>query len=403
MRKFIVAAMIGLGMQASGGAVEIKPVIDAQLMGGQNFYNGTDSSFGGQASLSAAPYMKFNDRWSLNPLYAGNYHGTKQVTDIVGGGTLFQDSQDHTFSLKGIRSFENGLKLKAVGGYGFELLRETKDEDWGKGLYDNRRMFAGGEVEWPLDKDHYIRAAYDYYRINFPNYASLESVVVSTGLGRELAAPDVLNNTNHSFSLGARLKLPWNGFADLSAICVFRGYRDQHLVDLSGNLISDSRNDNQQNILTQGTWPVWVREHRRLFTTLGYSWTRLDSNQNHYDAPAFTFTPNYYSYMTHSLINQWTYFFGDDDTPTAVTLNSAVSRQNYADRLVQSPTGTYGSDKTHVDGAYVGLGFSHPIAKGFRVAANAYFGWSDSNNQDNRTYQYHYNTQTYLMGFTYAY
>src|SRR4029077_8854269 len=184
MRKVapLILSLI-VGMQVPGGAVDVKPVIDAQLLGGQNYFNGADSSFGGVASLSAAPYMQFNDRWSLVPLYAGNYRGTKQVTDLVGGGTLLQDSQDHTFSAKVIRSFSNGLKLKAVGGYGIELLRETKDEDWGKGLYDNRRLFGGTEAEWSWDKDRSVRLAYDNYSIRFPNYHSLESVVVSTGLG----------------------------------------------------------------------------------------------------------------------------------------------------------------------------------------------------------------------------
>src|SRR5947209_5059364 len=147
MRKTAFRVVMAvLSVQAAGNAVEVKTVVDGQLMGGQNYYNGSDSTFGGVGSLTLSPYMKFNDQWSLVPLYAGNYRGTKQVTDLVGGGTLFQDSQDHTFSSKLIRSFANGLKLKAVGGYGFELLRETKDEDWGKGLFDNRRLFGGTEA-----------------------------------------------------------------------------------------------------------------------------------------------------------------------------------------------------------------------------------------------------------------
>src|SRR6185312_5302999 len=106
MRKAVLMiAVVVVGMPLSGQAVEIKPVIDAQILGGQNFYNGADSSFGGVTSLTAAPYMQFNDKWSLVPLYAGNYRGTKQVTDLVGGGTLFEQSQDHTFSVKGIRTF----------------------------------------------------------------------------------------------------------------------------------------------------------------------------------------------------------------------------------------------------------------------------------------------------------
>jgi len=403
MRKVILVMVSLVCWQSRGQALEVKPVIDATLMGGQNFYNGSDSSFGGLASLSAAPYMKFNDRWSMNPLYVGNYHGTKQVTDLIGGGTLFSDSQDHTLSVKGIRSFENGLKLKALGGYGVELLRETKDETWGKGLYDNRRMFIGTEAEWSWDKDHYVRFAYDYYRMTFPNYQSLESVEVSTGLGRELAAPDVLDNNNHVFTVGSRLKLPWDGFADLSAAYTLRSNPDQHLVVESGDLISETRNDSQQALSAQGTWPIYIRDRRRLFSSVGYSWAHLYSNQNHYDAPLVTFTPNYYAYVSQTVNNQWTLLAGDSENPTTYSFTGSLTRQNYANRLVQSPTGIYGTDTTHVDTAYVGLGFTYPIAKGFRVAANLALGWSNSNNQDNRTYQYHYDSQTYLMGFSYAY
>jgi hypothetical protein len=404
MRKaYVLIVPLVWGLQSPGRAAEVKTVIDAQLMGGQNFYKGAESSFGGVSSLTLSPYTRFNDKWSLVPLYTGSYRGTKQVTDLVGGGTLFEESQDHTLSTKLIRSFANGLNLKAVGGYGVELLKETKDETWTKGLYDNRRMFGGTEAEWSWAKDRYVRLAYDYYRINFPNYQSLESVEVSTGLGRELAAPDVLNNTNHSLTVSTQLGLPWNGYADLSANYTLRQYGDQHIVIESGDLTSDSRHDNSQTLSAEGTWPVMLHPTKRLFTSVIYSWARLSSNQNHYDAQQLVFTPNYYAYTTNSLTNNWTLLLGDQENPWTLNFNSSLWRQNYANRLIQDGTGVYGTEKTHVDSAYLGLGISYPIAKGFRVAANAYFGWQDSNNQDNSVYQYHYNTQTYLMGFTYAY
>src|SRR5262245_44263779 len=109
-------------MSIRGHAVEMKPVINAQALGGQYFYNGAENAFGTLLSFSGSPFLKLNDHWSLVPLYNGSYQGTKQVQDLIGGGTLFQDSQNHNVSVKGIRSFENGLKLKAITGYGFELL-----------------------------------------------------------------------------------------------------------------------------------------------------------------------------------------------------------------------------------------------------------------------------------------
>lgn len=402
MRKVACLIVLGLCSQTSF-SVEVKPVVDAQIMGGQNYYNGSESSFGGVMSLTLSPYTKFNDQWSLVPLYAGNYRGTKQVTDIVGGGTLFQDSQSHTFSSKLIRAFSNGIKAKVSAGYGIELLRETKEEDWTKGLYDSRRLFAGPEVEWSWDNDRFVRAAYDHYRIRFPNYASLESAQVNSGLGRELSEPDVLNNTNHAFTVGSRTGLIGGGYGDWNLGFTLRQYADQHRVISSGDLESGTRHDNVLTLSGQGTWPVMVKAQKRLFSAFGYSLTRLHSDQNNYDTAQVRFNPNYYSYTTHSINHSWTLLLGPDEKTWALNINGALSRQSYSDRIVQDSIGTYGSDTTRVDSAYFGLGGSYPIASGFNLAAQAYFGWNDSNNHDNRAYQYHYNTQTYLMGFTYAY
>src|SRR5258708_40126065 len=98
MRKIALLLLMTVPIHA----VEVRPVVNAQLLGGQNFYNGAESSFGAVAALTASPYMKFNDQWSLVPLYSGSYQGTAQVQDLVGGGTLFQDSQNHVVSIKGI-------------------------------------------------------------------------------------------------------------------------------------------------------------------------------------------------------------------------------------------------------------------------------------------------------------
>ena len=382
-------------------ALEVNPVVNAQLLGGQYYYNGADNAFGGVAALSAAPYLKVNDHWSLVPLYTGNYNGTKQVTDLIGGGTLFQESQDHTASLKLIRSFSSGLKLKAIGSYGAQFLRETTDERWGNGLYDNRRASGGAEAEWSWDKDRFVRFAYDYYAIRFPNYTSLESQGGAAGLGRELNAPDVLDTHNHAVTLGTQVGLPWDGFLEATAGYTWSHFRSEHLVDLTGELTPDLRNDQIETYGFKATWPVLKDPTLRLFSSLGYTWSHTYSNQNHYDAQQLIFNPDYYSYVQQALSNNWTLAVGEN--PWTLGLTWSLTRQHYSDRLVQDPTGTYGSDVTFVNGAFTTLEFTYPIAKGFRLDAQGQFGWNNSNNTDNQVYQYHYNTQTYLFGFTYAY
>ncbi len=382
-------------------AVEVKPVVQAQLLGGQDFYQGAESSFGGFASLIASPFMKFNDQWSLVPLYSGVYQGTKQVQDLIGGGTLFQDSQNHNISVKGIRSFENGLRLKAVTGYGSEFLRETEDEDWGDGLYDNRRLSAGAESEWFWKKDNFVRFAYDYFRIDFPNYQSLSSEAASVGQGREFNAPDVHNTQNHMLTLGSQFTVPGNGLLEAAFSNTWTSFPDQHLVDASGSLVADLRDDRIETLSLMGTWPILDGLGFRIFSSLGYSRTHLFSNQNHYDASRTFYNPNYYSYVTNALKNDWTLLLGP--APLTVNVSGAVSRQSYTDRLVQDSSGAYGTDTTDVDYVSAGLTVSYPIARNFQVKATSGFGWSDSNNTYSQLYQYHFNSQNYLMGFSYAY
>jgi hypothetical protein len=384
-------------------AVEVKPVVNAQLLGGQYIYNGSESALGAFASLMASPYMKFNDQWSMVPLYSGTYQGTKQVQDLVGGGTLFQDSQNHSVSLKGIRSFQNGLRLKAVTGYGTELLRETKDEAWTHGLYDNRRFSAGTEAEWSWAKEQSVRLAYDYYAIRFPNYQSLSSEAAAEGQGRELDAPNVLDSHNHMLTLGSQVSVPGNGVLESSLSNTWSSYGDQHLVDLSGTLTPEVRSDRTETLSLQGTWPMYMAAQCRIFGSLGYSRTHLFSTQNHYDPSqsATPFNPNYYAYLTNSLQTQMSFLVGE--APWTIQWNGSIARQHYSNRLVQDASGTYGTDVTRVDYATTGLSVSYPIAKGFQVKGSTAFGWNDSNNTYTKVYQYHYNTQTYLLGFTYAY
>jgi hypothetical protein len=403
VKKVFFLSLFTAGICGLNGAhaVEVSPVVNAQLLGGQYFYNGTENAFGALASLSASPYMKFNDSWSLVPLYSGNYHGTRQVTDLIGGGTLFQSSMDHTGSAKVIRSFENGFKVKAIGGYSAEYLKETTDESWGGGLYDNRRASGGAEAEYSWDRDRFVRFSYDYYKITFPNYTSLESQGAASGLGRELNAPDVLNNNNHALTLGTQVGLPLNGSLETSLGYTWRRFPSEHLVDATDALVPPLRNDAVENFSIEGTWPVMVVPGYRLFGSLGYTWYHNYSNQNHYDAQQNFFNPNYYAYTQEGLQNKWTLAVGEN--PWLLSFEWGLSHQKYSDRAVQDAAGVYGTEATHVNGLFTGLTFSYPIAKGFRVTATAQCGWNDSNNHDNAVYQYHYNTQTYLGGFSYAY
>ena len=134
---------------------------------------------------------------------------------------------------------------------------------------------------------------------------------------------------------------------------------------------------------------------------MGFNRTHVISSQNHYDASRPKFNPNYYGYLTHRITSELTLLSGR--APWTFQIHGSAGKQSYADRLVQDSTGAYGTDTTHVDFAFVDFSVAYPIARGFSVKALTAFGWNDSNNTYTQVYQYHYNTQMYLFGFTYAY
>ena len=164
---------------------------------------------------------------------------------------------------------------------------------------------------------------------------------------------------------------------------------------------SHTRTDRTEVFNLQGTWPVYSGEDCRLIGSLGYVRTHLFSTQNHYDPSQAFFNPDYYSYLTHTLQTQWTVLLGE--APWTLQWNGSISRQHYSDRVIQDSAGVYDSALTNVDYATTGFSVSYPIAKGFSIKASTAFGWNNSNNTDVQVYQYHYTTESYLFGFTYAY
>jgi hypothetical protein len=402
MRKFLAAGAF-LVLCASFcrlDAAHVVPVGDFRFLGGQYFFNSSASSLSGNLSLTVVPAVKFNDRFSIIPTYMGSYRGTKEVADLVGGGTLFQDGQDHFLSVKGVYAVTPALKLKLGTSYRLELLRETKDEAWGKGLFDYQKLNAGFETEYAYLRNGAIRAGIDYYTLRFPNYQSLESSVTSSGLGRELAGSDTLNCANLMGTLRfinsfGRLK------TEVGYYTTAKSYPDQPLVLADSTLSKNKRNDSYTAIDTNVTCPVKTSPSLGIVVSLDAQYVLNDSNQAHYDAQKTKFIADYYDYSY--LVVAPTVHFIIGKRPWAVSLGGSVNRQDYAKRPVQDADGTYQSGAITVDETMVSVGIAYPIGKNIKLRAVSNFIDSRSNMKYETTYAYNYQTSNYLLGFNYEF
>jgi len=398
---------LSLGLAAvlsvPAAAVKVSPVINARLLGGQYFFENQDSDLSGNVGVTAAPAVTLNEQWTLIPTLSGSWRGTKSVKDLVGGGTLFQQTQDHAVNFKAVWSPLRAWQFKTSGGYRIQLLKETADEKWGKGLFDFEKESTNLEAERSLGEESSLRLGYDFYHINFRNYASLESQ--EKNLGRENAGSKTLNTDNHGFYLAYRTPFPFFGGqkarAEGSYFFTRRGFTDQKIVLLSGDLSGKGRRDSSHILSSSLELPFAFSENVKLLSTLGMTLNLLSSNQNNYDAGKTRFNSNYYAYKEVSVAPGFNLLLGQ--RPWILSAGFTYVRRNYSDRPVQDSGGAYGTDKIHANEYYANFGLTYPVTRNLRFQALNHLGWSRSNMKYEQTYRYNYRTFSYLLGVVYDY
>jgi hypothetical protein len=400
MRRLTASLVLALCAAAPAGAADWVPVFDVSLLFGQVFQDGKASSWQGNAALQFTPAVKFTDELGLIPTYYGAYRGTKSAVDLGSGGQLFQDSQSHALSVKGVWRREQ-WKVKPSLGYRWELLRETDDESWGDGLFDYRKPSAGLEVERSFGERVRAGAAFDYYEIQFPNYRSLESQA-SSGLGRELSEARTLDSRSYSWTLTGHFPLPFEGGgAKLTGNLTRRGYPEQHLVQASGSLEPDTRTDEFRSVSAVLSYGRALAPKVGGYLSLEFTQLRDASNQNHYDAEQTRFSGQYYSYDERSLYPKLSLILGE--RKVELTVGYLQVWRDYLGRAAQDAAGTYLNESTSLDQGSFTFDLSLPLTHGFRALARTVITDSSSNMRYEKTYRYNYTLSSHLVGFSYTF
>jgi hypothetical protein len=384
-----------------GHALEVTSLYDFRVLGGQHFFEGKASSVAGNINILVAPTLKFNKTFSLIPAYLGEYRGTRDVQELAGGGTLFQDSTSHGVFVKGVYQVLSSLKVKPSLGARAEFLRETKDEAWGKGLFDYRKYSGGLEGEYDFTREMGTRLSYDYYFLDFVNYKSLESASDPT-LSRELAGQDILNSRNHLGTWGFWYPLLGLVRGDFTVSHSLRDFPEQRVVILSGDLSQTRRQDKGlSGTLGFHNSPLALSPRMRLAGNLSLGYIMNESNQNHYDARKTFFIQDYYNYNQVSVSPQVVLAFKGQ--PWVVTLGGQWRERTYDERPIQDKEGNYLNPKLKVTEISSRLGLSWALSKYFKVRALTSMAWSDSNMEYEKVFRYNYKIVNYLVGFSYEY
>ncbi|MHB2025853.1 MAG: hypothetical protein ACYCPQ_04345 [Elusimicrobiota bacterium] len=388
--------------------VEISPIYDFSILGGQNFYTGQTGSLSLDADGLIAPAIKFNDNWSLLPSLSTVYNGTRQVIDIVGGGTLFQSQWDNQAELKAVYQPDgSNWRFKPYTSFKYEFLQQSSQEQLGQGLYDYYQWDVGADAEYVYRDPFSVRFGIDYYQVHFPNYTTLESQTATSfqgqSLARELVGNYVLDSQDILLSASADApilgKLVLVGRADL----LYAQYPDQHVVDNSDNLESSLRSDVTPIIGTGIKYPWQIGDGIKALGAFNVDYSYVSSNQNSFDASQTQYIPYFYNYGQLTVSPDFKIFIGPDKNPITCDLSVTWWYDRYPHRPIQDAAGAYLGQDLYTNNWMLETSLNYPMAEHFNLVFNVQYGQGTSNNQFQNFYQYSFTTATYMFGFSYDY
>lgn len=403
MRKVILSFMLIAISNNVYARPKYIPVANGLFSTGQWYFEGTRSAMGGNVMFNFVPALQFSNTFALIPSLETNYRGTRSAEELAGGNTLFQDTWENAISLKAVHGFSDNWSIKERLAVRSKWFRETTDESWTDGLYDYQSATVGAELERKCGKIKTLAVGYDFSLLAFPNYQSLESSQSGEN-AREFAGTDVLDSKIHLLSVRYKTPFMWKTKATLSGFYNPRFYDEQHVVKLTGLFSSEKREDTRTGINLSLDREFEIPGHGRLFPSLNFGFSQNDSNQNHYDARLTTFIANYYDYNQLSGGINLAYAFGQQKAGAMIVESGfAYSRRNYSDRVIQSESGAYLTDKLYIQESAINLAFSYPLSKNFRARLSSSLGKSKSNNNYEAAYRYNYDNASYQFGVTYEY
>lgn len=395
--------------EAAQARARFVPYLSAQFSGGQYFFGGERGGLSGNINVLASMAVKHEKLgdWTLVPVLSSQYQGTKQVTDLVGGGTLFQERMGHSVAVRGVYQVAPGWKIKPSIGYKWEFLKETRDENWGEGLFDYRRPGLSVEGEYTYSDPFTLRMGYDFYHIGFVNYRSLESIIQDSqgnSLARELAGDSVLDSYNHSIYAGGTKEGPWRSYFDGNLAFTLRVFPEQHVVDGGGQLNNSTRRDLASQLalgwhLPRQLSPAWKAVGGARLSA-GYN----VSNQNSYDAQRLRFLKDYYdSTSVRAGFDLNLYRKLSRERPLELDFSATLGRTDYYGRRSQDASGLYLGSRIYQHEAVMSVGLSYPIAPHFVWTSRFGYGRQTSNQHFERLYRYNLATTTYRLGFGYEF
>ncbi len=406
MTRLLRLCAVLLALAAPARAVDITPLLDAQALGGQYFFGRQKGDVSGSGSITFAPAIAVDDRWSVLPALSSSFEGTKEVVDPVGQGTVLSQQLENRVSARGVYETASGKwRLKPFASWRYQLLKETSGEKWGKGLFDDWQWDIGGEAEYVDREPFAARARASYFETRFPNYATLESQGAAQGAGLARPGAGAFTLDSRSAEASGEFELPlgarWVGEGRLEL--VYSRFPQQRVVAASG-LFSDALRQDLVTTWTAGAkLPVELNTDWRGVGGFSLSYAFNTSNQALYDAAQTAYLP---------LAENWSgwrggpwakAFIGPLRRPATLSGSLELGLRRWPHRPAQDETGLYDGDALRQRTWTATASVSYPLGERFSAVATLQWLRATSNQAYQQLYRYDYSATNYLFGFSYSY
>lgn len=400
MRALILLALLA----SPAGAVEWTPIAGIQALGGVHFFRGDKGALSGNADAVFAAAIKYDDRWSFLPSVRSAYEGTRRVTDTLGTATPAQERMEHKVAFRAVWADPTSRwRLKPGISYKLGFLKETADESWGGGLFDERLWTLGAEAEFLTREPHSVRASLDWFDASYPNYTSLESQAAlqfgGRPVARELVGDKVLDRSGARLGLAFDMPVGERVRLDAGLSTVWSRYGSQKVIDEAGQFDADSRADFLTALSVAARMPHEWNADLRALGSLTFGLGVLSSNQNGYDASRGAFLAKFYDYREVSVTPAVKLLVGPERAPVAVDLSVGWRRRSYAGRRAQDATGAYTGGPLSTTEWTVASTLTYPIVKRFSLVFTLERASASSNQRFERYYRYAYEATSMLAGF----
>jgi len=389
------------------GNAKLVALLRLEVLGGFSGLTDRKGVGGGRVSLDFSPTIKFDENNYLIPLFFSSIERKVRVIPEEEGGELTVMDQDHNAYLAFKHIVDERTSLRIAGFGTWSLNKETRDEDWGEGLYDYRDF--GGNINFQFktgkadSSPGVLSSTTEYYLRRYPNFQSLISLTIDN-------APE--KNEKDYRGIRQMVDYQWQAspkfLYNLGYSFLHKRYIDKLVVNSSGVLSNKKRLDYLHNF-NAGLLYSPVKQWQLKLDVSGF-WNL--SNQNYYDTRGTfvpttddIYTPRYFDYALAEVRPSLIYLYPLAEKDRDFVLEGAYEflLRVYSDRKAQTRAGAYTTDtQTDYEHSII-LKAVYPVNRQFSLVALGEYTISTSNMDYERFYLYNYHSYAVWSGFSFRY